>query len=208
VDLVHRYCRSVNDAVSPGQPALRKDAARNRRRILDAARALVCEGKPVQLNAVAQAADVGVGTVYRHFATPEALIEALAADQFTFLIRQARKAAEAPDRQQALRDFLKMAVTTYLRDDAFAAAAIEVHPVTPEIQELRHRLQEELGRLLSRTAADGALRPSLDVADMMLLLCGVGFAIRNAPDRDDPGLVGRYLNALLDGALAQHNAPA
>jgi len=54
------------------QSALRKDAARNRGRIMDAARALVNDRKPLQLNAVAQAADVGVGTVYRHFPTPEA----------------------------------------------------------------------------------------------------------------------------------------
>lgn len=191
----------MNDAASPGQPALRKDAARNRRRILEAARALVREGNPVQLNVVAQAADVGVGTVYRHFATPEGLVEALAADQFTSLIRQAEQAAGASNRKEALRGFLKVAVTAYMLDDAFAAAAIDPHPVTPEIQQLRHRLQEVVGTLVSRTAADGALRSSLDVTDMMLLLCGVGFAIRNAPDRGDPGIVDRYLNALLYGAL-------
>ncbi|HYS34166.1 MAG TPA: helix-turn-helix domain-containing protein, partial [Pseudonocardiaceae bacterium] len=101
---------------------LRKDAARNRCRIMDAARALVHTGRLVQLNAVAQAADVGVGTVYRHFPTPEALVEALAADRFTALIDQAEQSAAAPD---ALRGFLKAAVTAYLQDDAFAAAIVD-----------------------------------------------------------------------------------
>jgi hypothetical protein len=55
--------------------------------------------------------------------------------------------------------------------------------------------------LLARAAADEALHPSLNVADMMLLLCGIGFAVRHAPDRDDPDLPERYLNALLDGAV-------
>jgi len=185
------------------QPALRKDAARNRRRITDAARALAREGKPIQLNAVAQAADVGVGTVYRHFPTPEALVEALAADQFTALNDQAEQAAAAPDARQALRVFLKAAVTAYLHDDAFATAVTDPHPATPEIRRLRDRLHDELRGLLARTAAGDALHPDLTVADMMLLLCGVGFAIRHAPDRDDPGLSDRYLSALLDGALTR-----
>ncbi|WP_405060263.1 TetR/AcrR family transcriptional regulator [Kribbella sp. NBC_01505] len=183
------------------QPVLRKDAARNRRYIVDAARAIAQEGKPIQLNAVAKAADVGVGTVYRHFPTPEALVEAVAADQFAFLIQQAEEAAALPDAEQALRGFLKTAVAAYLRDDAFAAAAIDPEPATPEIQQLRLRLRGELNGLLERSAADGGVHPALTAADMMLLLCGVGFAVRHSPDRDDPDLSDRYLNALLDGAL-------
>lgn len=57
---------------------LRKDAARNWDRIVDVARALVDQGTPLQLNDVARRAGLGVGTVYRHFATPEALLETVA----------------------------------------------------------------------------------------------------------------------------------
>ena len=198
----------MKDGASPRRPALRKDAARNRRRILDAAQALARVGRPVQLNAVAQAADVGVGTVYRHFPTPEALVEALAADQFAALIRLAEQAAEAPDAQRAMRAFLKTALTAYLQDEAFAAAATDPHPVTPDIQHLRQRLREEVGGLLARTAAADALHPALNAEDMMLLLCGVGFAIRHASDQNDPDLPDRYLNALLDGAFARRGASA
>ena len=187
---------------------MRKDAARNRRRIIDAARALAREGKPIQLNPVAQRADVGVGTVYRHFPTAEALVESLAADQFTTLISQAEQATEAADIEPALRSFLKTALTAYLQDDAFAAAAVDPHPVTPDIQHLRHRLQQATGKLLSRTADDHALHPSLTAEDMMLLLCGIGFAIRHAPDRDDPALADRYLAALLDGTLTRRDRDA
>jgi AcrR family transcriptional regulator len=184
------------------QSALRKDAARNRGRIMDAARALASDRKPLQLNAVAQAADVGVGTVYRHFPTPEALTEALAADQFTVLIR---KAAAAPPTQQGLRDFLKAALAVYLRDDAFAAAITDPNPVTADSRHLRERLQDGLHDLLARTAAADAMHPALTVADVMLLLCGVGFAIRHAPDRNDPDLPDRYLSALLDGVLTRRD---
>jgi AcrR family transcriptional regulator len=181
------------------QSVLRKDAARNRRRIMDAARALARDRKPLQLNAVAQAADVGVGTVYRHFPTPEALIEALAVDQFTDLIQ---KAAAAPQTQQGLRDFLKTALTAYLRDDAFAAALTDPNPVTDDIQHLRERLLDELRDLIARTAAD-TVHPALTVGDVMLLLCGIGFAIRHAPDLEDPDLPDRYLSALFDGVLTR-----
>jgi AcrR family transcriptional regulator len=191
----------MEDTASTRQPVLRKDAARNRCRIMDAARALVHTGRLVQLNAVAQAADVGVGTVYRHFPTPEALVEALAADRFTALIDQAEQAAAAPD---ALRGFLKAAVTAYLQDDAFAAAVVDPNPTTPEIQILRHRLQDAFLGLLARADAGGALHPALTVADVMPLLCGIGFAIRHAADPDDPGLPDRYLSALLDGVLTRH----
>ena len=64
------------------------------------------------------------------------------------------------------------------------------------------------GELLARTADDNALHPSLTAADMMLLLCGVGFAIRHAPERDDPALADRYLDALLDGELTRRGRTA
>jgi AcrR family transcriptional regulator len=201
-------CVPVTDAGSSGRPGLRKDAARNRRRILEAARALVREGLPIQLNPVAQRAEVGVGTVYRHFPTSEALVEALAADQFTALIALAEQAAEAADIEPALRSYLRTSLTAYLRDEAFASAVVDPHPVTPDIQRLRQRLQHVTGELPARTADDNALHPSLTAADMMLLLCGVGFAIRHAPDRDDPALADRYLEALLDGALTRRGRTA
>ena len=190
----------MSDTAPPQQPGLRKDAARNRRRIMDAARALAREGKSGQLNAVAQAADVGVGTVYRHFPTPEALRDALAADRFTTLIRQAEQAAENPDAQK-LRAFLRVALTAYLEDDVFAEAATDPNPTTPGMRDLRQQLLTQVASLLAAAAAEGALHSSLDASDMLLLLCGIGFAIRHVPDRSDPGLADRYLNALLDGAL-------
>lgn len=192
----------MTDTASTQPAGLRKDAARNRRLIMDAARALAREGKSGQLNAVAQAADVGVGTVYRHFPTPEALRDALAAEQFTALIRQAEQAAQAPD-DQTLRTFLGHALSVYLEDDIFAEAAMDPHPATPEMQELRQQLRTQVARLLAAAAADGALQSSLDASDMFLMLCGIGFAIRHAPDRSDPSLPDRYLSALLDGALTR-----
>jgi AcrR family transcriptional regulator len=188
----------MQDAVTGQQPPLRKDAARNRGRIMDAARVLASGGKPLQLNAVAQAADVGVGTVYRHFPTPEALTEALAADQFIVLIREA---AAAPPTRRGLRDFLKTALAAFTFDTAFAAAAADPNPVSAETKQLRQQLDDGLRDLLERTAAANVVRPDLSVGDVMILLCGIGYAISHAPNPDEPGLPDRYLNAVLDGVL-------
>jgi hypothetical protein len=113
--------------------------------------------------------------------------------------------AAAPPTQQGLRNFLKAALTVYLRDDAFAAAITDPNPVTTDSQHLRDRLQDGLHDLLARTAAADGMHPDLTVADVMLLLCGIGFAIRHAPDHDDPGLPDRYLSALLNGVLNRHD---
>jgi hypothetical protein len=64
-------------------------------------------------------------------------------------------------------------------------------------------LQDGLRDLVERTAATDAVHPALTVADVMLLLCGIGFSIRHAPNPDEPDLPDRYLSALLDGVLAR-----
>ena len=77
---------------------LRADARRNRERVLKAARAVFsAKGRDAHLEDVARRAKVGVGTVYRHFPTKDALLEALAREQFDLLTQWAREAEEQPD---------------------------------------------------------------------------------------------------------------
>jgi AcrR family transcriptional regulator len=176
---------------------LRRDAARNRRRILDAARSLADDGKPLQLNLVAQHAGVGVATVYRHFPTSEALTEALAAEQISILIS---KVESVPQTVQGLRCFIKTALAVFMRDSAPATALID--PVTDDVRTQRRRLLYGLRSLVTGiVASDPSLSPTLGPTDAMLLLCGAGTAIRHAPDRSDPTLPDRYLRALLVGLL-------
>src|SRR3954462_12559974 len=84
----------------------RKDAARNRNRIVEVGRRLVDAGTPIQLNDVARAATVGVATVYRHFPTPKALLETLATAGLEALVAHAERALATEDPWPALRDFL------------------------------------------------------------------------------------------------------
>jgi len=177
------------------RPILRKDAARNRRRILQAARAIADRGKPLQLNVVAHRANVGVATVYRHFPTPEALTEALAADRLALLIREVEA---APPTVHGLRRFLSAALAVFVRDHTLTSAL--VNPVTDTVQDQRRRLLDGLTRLL--TGLGPAVSPALAPSDIVLILCGVGFALRHSPGHLDPAVRDRYLKVLLVGLLS------
>src|SRR3984885_11076494 len=77
---------------------LRADARRNRERVLEAARAAFgAEGSDVSLDEIARRAGVGAGTVYRHFATKEALFEAVVFDRIAELVEEARTLSKDPD---------------------------------------------------------------------------------------------------------------
>ena len=91
----------------PADPPLRADARRNRERILDAARDAFAEhGRAVPLDEIATRAGVGPGTVYRHFPTKEALVEAVAAAGYEEICEIARESLELDDPWQAFNDFM------------------------------------------------------------------------------------------------------
>jgi AcrR family transcriptional regulator len=171
---------------------LRSDAARNRERILSAARELSAEGETLQLNTVAHRAEVGVGTVYRHFATPEALAETLVEHRFTELIDLANRVEADPVR--ALQRFLAEALLAYTDDPSFAAATVNLASARAETAALRTELIEAVVKRVR--AAAGHLRDDLDGSDIMILLCGLGYSARLRPAK-----AATYLDALMAGIL-------
>jgi AcrR family transcriptional regulator len=178
---------------------LRRDVARNRRRILDAAREICQAGEPLQLNAVARRAEVGVGTVYRHFATPEALLEGLVEHRFVELIELARDATGSADPAAALRTFLLRAFRVYADDPAFAAVTTGARVERAETEALRTELVGAFNEIVRRAARQ--LRPGLDGTDLLILVCGIGYSARRRPDK-----ASEYLDALLTGLLADDQA--
>src|SRR3712207_57294 len=98
----------MDAAVSEDPRPLRRDAERNRARILDAARRLFTErGLAVSMDEIARCAGVGVGTVYRRFATREQLLDALLEDRFAQVLDMAERAAAQPDAWEGLVGFLE-----------------------------------------------------------------------------------------------------
>jgi len=114
---------------------LRADARRNRERVLTAARAVFAEhGREAQMDDVARSAGVGVGTVYRHFPTKEALVQALALDLFEGLLRGAREAMALEDPWEAFTQALWTGGNLLASDRAFTEIASQTEmPITPEL---------------------------------------------------------------------------
>ncbi len=183
-------------------PPLRKDAAQNRRRIVETARRYVDDGRPLQLNDVARTASIGVATVYRHFPTPEALLEAVALPAVEKLVQRAEHALTEADPWTALRDFLAAAIEALLTDPAvppvFAAATNSLE----HTGDLKRGLATAFAELLRRAHAAGVIDPGITEADMTPLMCGIAYAAKvhsalDPAERATDGL--RYLNLLLTG---------
>ncbi|WP_428964837.1 TetR/AcrR family transcriptional regulator [Micromonospora fluostatini] len=179
--------------------SLRADSARVRARMLRAARDRITAGDlDLPMNAVAKAAGVGVGTVYRHFPTRQVLLESLAAEHFTRLVDTAARAAAAPDVAAGLTDLLRSALESQRVDPALALVLAEPDAACPETVELGRALTAAVDRLLERARAAGVIRPGITAADVQALLCGLRRAVEVGGDTTTD----RYLDVLVRGLRA------
>ena len=172
----------------------RRDAARNRAHIVEAARGRAAAGEGLALNAVARAADVGVGTVYRHFASVDELEEAVVAERFDELAALLR-AAGPGQLEQVLTAHFRL-----LADDAlFERVTARAEPALEQTTRTRDALIADLAELMARTRERGDLRPDVDAAGVLLLVCGLAHAVRSAgvPADSPPGRA--LLRVVLDG---------
>ncbi|WP_329791761.1 TetR/AcrR family transcriptional regulator [Lentzea sp. DG1S-22] len=182
----------------------RKDAARNWEHILTVARELVDEGTPLQLNDVARRAGLGVGTVYRHFPTTEALLETVAAPRLEALADHGEKSLDHDDPWTAFADYLTELVEGQVTDPALAKVSATAHDVLPRTTELKTRILTAGAQLLARAREAGALRPGLDDADLVPLMCGISYAtyVHSDSPADRLPTARRYLDTLLRGLRA------
>ncbi|MEU6238775.1 TetR/AcrR family transcriptional regulator [Kitasatospora sp. NPDC047058] len=183
---------------------LRKDAARNWDRIVSVARALVDQGEPLQLNDVARRAGLGVGTVYRHFAVPEALLETVATPCLEALAAHGEQALADSDPRRALEGFLLHTVEAQVTDASLAPVTAAPADVLPRTTELKASLRASGTALLDRAREAGAVRSDLTPADLVPLMCGIAHAVNvhggTPADRIDTAR--RYLATMLGGLRA------
>jgi AcrR family transcriptional regulator len=181
---------------------LRADAQRNRDRLLEVAvRAFSSGGPDVTLDSIAREAGVGIGTLYRHFPTREALIEAAYRNELARLCGSAAGLLQTKPADEALRAWMDLFIDYLATKHGMADAlrAVIASGGNPFAQS-RDSLLGAMGMLLEAGAADARLRGDVAPADVIASLSGVSL-VAGAPEQRDQA--GRLLDLLLDG-LRQH----
>ena len=181
---------------------LRADARRNRERVLKAAKAVfAAKGSDAQMDDIARRAKVGVGTVYRHFPTKDALIRALVADRVTQILGFAREGLENPDPWEGFRSSLWRGGELGARDRALSQLFNE-HNGFNDAPEEKAELIATMSRLIERAQAAGAVREDLRVDDIPVIMCGVLSSMNAMSVGGEPGPWERHLSIILDGLRA------
>jgi len=181
---------------------LRADARRNRERVIQAARAVFGEqGREAQMDDVARRAEVGVGTVYRHFPTKEALLEALAVDAFERITAITRENLETlADPWEALTRTLWSGAEILAADRALSEVMSEIPGPVPIGLEMQRELNDAMGELLRRAQEAGVLRPDVVLDDIPMVMCGIGAATRKS--HQCAGSWRRHMAIVVDGLRA------
>lgn len=181
--------------------ALRQDAQRNRDRILAAARALLArDGLDVPVEEITRAAGVGMGTLYRHFPTKEALVDAILEEAVENYLGFAEEGVAATEPWVGLTGFLERTLELHVENRCLMDVFASEH-ARARVEEARARVRPLLGQLVERAQADGSLRPDVTEDDVPPLLWAAGRVIEMTED-DRPGYWRRHLALVLDGLRA------
>ncbi len=185
----------------PEVPAssLRKDAVRNRDRLLVAAGELFAEkGLGVTLNDIAHHAGVGVGTAYRRFANKEELIDALFEQRLQDLVDLAQEALDADDAWFGLELFLERALHMRYGDRGLDEIMNNRALGQARVAEVRDRIAPLITSLVEKAKDQGVVRRDLDQSDLIFMQAALS-AIIDSSREIAPDLYRRYLTIFLDG---------
>jgi AcrR family transcriptional regulator len=166
---------------------MRADARRNHARLLAAARAAFTQhGYEASLDDIAKSAEVGPGTLYRHFPTREALLAAVYREDVEALVVQADELAERLPPEEALTSWLLLQLG-YIKFKVGMGSAIKtmLGNDSQTLSWCRETLYGGLRRLLDRAQEAGVIRTDVDVIHVMRLVHGVGLASESAPEMAD-----------------------
>lgn len=180
--------------------SLRTDAARNRARILEAAEGVFArEGLAASMGDIAQAAGLGVGTLYRRFASKSALVEAIFQHRIDDLAAVVDRCRAQPSAWEGLATLMRLYVDALARDRAVMELATEVRE--PAVRALRERVVPAMTDLVERAKSEGAVRRDFAASDIPVLTHAIG-AIAHSMPSGGPRLARRHLELLLKGIAA------
>lgn len=181
----------------------RADAIRNRERVLEAANIIFGAGGPeASLEAVARKARVGIGTLYRHFPTREALFEAVYRREVQQLADLAERLKDEEEPVEALRHWMRANVKFVATKKGMSAALALAAYKNPDLFSFSFdQLTRAVGGLLSRAVARGEIRDDISPQDLLRALVGMCYM------HDQPGWqksVLRLIDVFIDGLRNRH----
>jgi AcrR family transcriptional regulator len=176
----------------------RADSARNRQLLIDAAKAGFAEvGLSVSLEEIARRAGVGIGTLYRHFPTREAVVEAVYRREVEQLAEAVPRLLEAWPAAEALHKWMHLFVdyiaTKRLIAPSLGAAAARTSTLHTTSVEL---ITGAISTLVKRAIASGAVRKDIDPSDLLRAMVGVSYG---NPDTGWQASARRLIDILMDG---------
>jgi AcrR family transcriptional regulator len=187
----------------PPRP-MRADAQRNYTRLLDAASAAFAEhgADDVSLEEIARRAGVGIGTLYRHFPTRPALLEAVYRDQVELLSARSGELLQAESPGEALADWLRALVKFSSTKRSLTSALLATLGKDSDLlSSCGQVIRAAAESLLARAQQAGVVRPDADAGDLIRLVHAVNIATERGPA--DPGQADRMLALILDGLRPQ-----
>jgi AcrR family transcriptional regulator len=187
--------------MSTDQRTLRVDARRNRERIMWAGRELFArDGPEAPMDEIAARAGVGIGTVYRHFPTKEALLTAMVRDRFQEFGEIATLAEETVDAREALETVMRRSAEAVEGDVGFQLAMMGSEQLEWEgIEEQKAVLAAVLTRIIRRAVSAGVVRDDFTFEDFGMMMCGITSTMYYKPGGADWR---RHLEIILDGVRA------
>jgi AcrR family transcriptional regulator len=194
-------------AMSTDQRTLRADARRNRERIMSAGRELFArDGPETQMDEIAAHAGVGIGTIYRHFPTKEALLTEMVRVRFQEFTAIAMLAEDTVDPRDAVETVMRRSAEAVEGDMGFQLAMMGSNQLEWEgIEEQKAALAAVLTRIIARAVAAGVVRDDFTFEDFGMVMCGITSTMYYKPGSADWR---RHLAIILDGVSTPDRDPS
>ena len=182
--------------MNPGERPMRADARRNYERLLSAGREAFSErGEQASMDDIAKRAEVGPGTLYRHFPSREALLAAVYRDDVEIMAKRAGELAGTLPPFEALAAWLHEQLV-YIKAKLGINAVLKsmLKDDTETFEWCRNSMRDAVGGLLDAAQEAGVIRTDVDHITVLRLAHGVGMASENAPEMAD-----RMMDLVIDG---------
>ncbi|MFF7114046.1 TetR/AcrR family transcriptional regulator [Streptomyces albogriseolus] len=193
---------------TPAPPRLRRDARRNRERLVEAAHAVFAEqGLEAPLDVIARRAGVGNATLYRHFPTRAALVDAVFRDQLTGTMEAGERARRAPDAWAGLACYLDAVFVTLAADRGTNDLMTTRLPDVETLGAVHAHNRETVDVLLERARAQGSVRADVTTEDLLFALAALGRAVPPLAVAAGPDAWRRPLALFLEGLRGPGREP-